>query len=91
MSKQDGGPAYPGEEVKTRLSGIPYEWQYHEGMTFRDRAAIAAMQGMLSYWGDFSFDEETEILKAEEYPKLAYDIADAMVAEKERRDNGDSG
>jgi hypothetical protein len=90
MSKQDGGPAYPGEEVKTRLSGIPYEWQYHEGMTFRDRAAIAALQGFISTPYPMSIGNR-KISTVTEYVKAAYDFADAMVAEKERRNNGDSG
>jgi hypothetical protein len=82
MSKQNGGPAYPAV-----AENPPYH--IDEGMTFRDRAAIAAMQGILSCPATFTGDYG-ETVNVMDYPGLAYKIADAMVAEKERRDNGDS-
>jgi hypothetical protein len=98
MSKQDGGQAYPSWQEqfqdKTKI-------QFDKGMSFRDRAAVAAMQGFLSnsnyvehvgnqIIGIVEDDDRFEDIFNQSISRSAYNIADAMVAEKERRDNGDS-
>lgn len=49
------------------------------GMTLRDAAALAALQGLLA--GDW---EKGSTVK---YAKVAFDIADIFIAERKRRDD----
>lgn len=77
MSKQDGGPAFPGEYVSKRLDGNPNEWRYFPGMTLRDWFAGQALAGMLA-------EASTVNPYGNEYriAKQSYDIADAMLTER---------
>ena len=87
MSKDTGGPAYPRHTIERRPDGHGgieiTELAGHEGMTWLDAAALTAMQGILAQKRligvgiHYAEDAET-----------AYDIAEAMLAEKRRREQG---
>lgn len=72
----DGGPAFPivgqpnPSEGKLALAG-----QLHHGMTLRDYFAAAAIT--TDWMGDHSIYEQAE---------LAYKIADAMLAERAKKE-----
>lgn len=69
MSKDNGGPAFPGLHPSK-------ECRYNEeGMTLRDYFAAKAMQGMLS---DSAFDSTEERIAY-----FAYRAADAMLKARE--------
>jgi hypothetical protein len=75
MTKQtnDGGPAFPCESYglkNGRETTVPAQ-----GMTLRDYFAAAALQGIMA--GHYTS-------KAKEWaPKCAYNLADAMLAQRE--------
>lgn len=75
MATDDGGPAYPLQEKSARANA---------GMSFRDAAALGALQGMIS---STPVADRTLVDKAA-WAVVAYDFADAMVSEKRKRDNG---
>jgi len=70
MSKNNGGPAFPGTKDKW---GDPLP-----GLTIRDYFAAKAMQGMISRtsWG---IEDDAGDIAGE-----AYGYADAMLAEREK-------
>lgn len=73
MSKEDGGPAYPTTpEHAQRFNG-----EGGTGMTLRDHFAAQALSGILDdcRWATL---EENAGLAA----KVAYKLADAMIAER---------
>ena len=76
MSKKTGGPAFP----TTKESHMTI---CSRGMTLRDYFAAKAMQGVLS--GVFSLSERGE-LPQQELARFSYEIADAMIAEREKND-----
>lgn len=66
----DGGPAYP--------LCVPADFQFaNEGMTLRDRFAIAALPALIKRDG----------LRAPGYAKWAYEMADAMLAARKGGSN----
>ena len=78
MSKQkDGGPIYPIFEA--RHANADYDIT-HIGMSLRDYFAAQALQGMISA------DHKSE-RSMSEMVTLAYKIADAMIAEREKQDD----
>ena len=72
MSKEDGGPAFPYSALSPE--GVEV-YKDSDGMTLRDYFAAKAMQGFMSRSLIPGFDEEMIALKA-------YEIADAMLAER---------
>ena len=64
--KEDGGPAFPAAEVNGCNGGCP-------GMTLRDYLAAAAMQGYIV---------GTEKPAYDHIAKVAYEMADAMIKER---------
>lgn len=85
MAKNDGGPAFPNagepmEYVKgidpnsapMRISGYPHS----DGMTLRDYFAAKAMAAIVSATA------EPEIIAASIFARDAYELADAMLAER---------
>lgn len=52
------------------------------GDTFRDRAALAALQGVLEFWSPRFQDTEVTV---EQFAERCFDIADALDAERLRR------
>ena len=70
MEPKDGGPAYP-----VPSDGVSFGT--HPGMSLRDHFAGLAMQGKLAcgLWSH---------LAPEQMASTAYQIADAMIAERER-------
>lgn len=64
-----GGPAFPYEERNGE--GAPYKDYF--GMTLRDYFAAKAMQPMVNEYDDFSHTA-----------RLAYEIADAMLEERNK-------
>lgn len=75
MATDNGGYAYPFEERNDDGS----HHHSHLGITFRDLAALRAMEVAGPYMVNHSPKRAAEIV---------YDVADAMVAEKRKRDNG---
>lgn len=78
MTKHDdGGPAYP--------VSVPADWhEKHGGMSLLDAFAGQVMVGIL---------RNLEGLRPDDIPLMAsdaYGIADAMIAEKRRREGGDT-
>lgn len=73
----NGGPAFPHHVVH------PHGWESPReegGMTLRDYFAAKALQGLLA-------DHVQRITEGMNYPltaKLAYDLADAMLAERDK-------
>lgn len=79
MSKDTGGQAFPvpAEQYNDR-SGITYP---QEGMTFRDYAAVSAMQGLLA-------NRELQLAVIHDkgtWAGFAYEIADEMIAERNKQ------
>ena len=73
MSKKTGGPAFPHKK---------YDIGY-AGMTLRDYFAAKAMQGLIaSPRGTPNGEDAT----TDYYAKMAYLMADAMIAEREKGD-----
>lgn len=74
----NGGQAFPsGSKLTTNPDGTFEMGPMFDGMSLRDWFAGMAMQGLLhSGW-------DTNSLSA---PKMAYRIADAMIAEKKREE-----
>lgn len=72
MSKETGGPAFPGG----RRFELGDGWQSEEGMTLRDYFAAKAMQGILSNPGQLDNVNEDA---AKWVTRDAYKVADAML------------
>ena len=70
---KDGGRVFP----------IVFDNGGYEGITYRDLAALMAMQGMIAAGNSYT--------EAGDMARLCYAMADAMVAEKEKRDGGGEG
>ena len=71
MSDKTGGPAYPTKNYETY---VPQSTGYSEGMTLRDYFAAKAMQPLMR--------EIYLNTSAIETAKEAYEMADAMLAER---------
>jgi len=69
MNKNNGGPAFP---VRTSSPAF-------YGMTLRDYFAAKAMQGALS-----GCATRGEAVSYREVAELSYNVADAMIAEREK-------
>jgi len=69
-SRDDGGPAYPIEQVTRREYGAPSEWRTYKGMSLRDWLAGHASET------DVLAHMDREMITREE-AKYAY--ADAML------------
>lgn len=83
MSKPDGGPAFPIAEVLGDDNCRIVEQR--PGMTLRDYFAGQALIGLLSgAWGVDHKRRETCSELGINYAKGAYDIADAMIAERRK-------
>jgi hypothetical protein len=74
----DGGPAYPFQEHDGNGGG----YMTFPGMTLRDYFAAAAMQGLCASFSGPCLDDAfvTEVVSR------ALDVADAMLAARERKD-----
>jgi hypothetical protein len=75
MSVQDGGPAFPHEEVRERLQGLPTTWTNHKGMSLRDWFAGQALHACIIH--DISTPNADVAV-------WSYRVADAMLAERNR-------
>ena len=79
---KDGGPAFPNSKVTNYLfedEHIKPILETKDGMTLRDWFAGQALSGMLSVWPRFTVNSE------EFYASNAYEIADAMLLEREKQ------
>lgn len=82
MSKNTGGPAFPGIEVV--VTGIDsegierFDTEASGGMTLRDYFAAKAMSGILSTWTP----EQSNFMVPETVASDSYAFADAMLAER---------
>lgn len=76
----DGGPAFPGENSSA----------ISPGMSLRDYFAAAALQGILA--GGFANTiPHDDISGGSQAAGFAYLYADAMLAERSERQDGDNG
>ena len=82
---KDGGPVFP------EISGVYFKHGIHErqtlncnnGMSLRDYFAAKAMQGFLSGFRSPAGIYSEDATSALNISKLSYDIADAMIEERE--------
>ena len=74
--KNDGGPAFPQGKKENDYMGYPYT-EAKGGMSMRDYFAAAALSGMHGWFGDTPIVPEV-------CGAIAYKIADAMIAEREK-------
>ena len=80
MSKiDDGGPAFPHLMEKCQRVN---ESEHYGGLSIRDHFAAAALTQAVSYLAAYSKEEEDDTPKGA--ARLAYEIADAMLRERER-------
>jgi hypothetical protein len=79
ITNDNGGPAFPAHEFNNDSGDyLPV----HPGMTLRDYFAGQALAGMCSVWGV----EDNGLPKYTSLAGHAYAIAEAMLAERKRRD-----
>ena len=81
----EGGPAFPAKltgpcEAFGLRADSNHVIEFH-GMTLRDYFAAKAMQGWLSTYGA---DVPQQSVRTENIAMLAYQIADAMLKEREK-------
>lgn len=76
MSKDNGGPAFPFGQTDSESGQLVNGWG-SEGMTLRDYFAAKALNGMLDdcRWG--TLEDSAEMAA-----RVAYKLADAMLAER---------
>jgi len=72
----DGGPAFPHTPVD-----VGAEWAIQTGMSLRDWFAGMALQGILSYEGQWT---ESQHRRRDVHVRDAYQYADAMLAERSK-------
>jgi len=75
--KNGGGPAFPSSN-KVRLGD--YETNGHPGMSLRDYFAAHALQGLIVR----KLDDLSVVINGDMYANVAYSLADAMIAEREK-------
>lgn len=78
MTKETGGPAFPTENARQTGNTT---WHY-EGMTLRDYFAAKAMQGLIA--GHFSHYGHENYWLRDGIAQEAYEVADAMIAERNK-------
>ena len=91
--KNDGGPAFPAKRMEELIAVKGRPGAYHEaeypGMTLRDWFAGQALAGILS--GPHA-EELAKVMEQDDTARspvvaiLSYKFADAMLAEREKRD-----
>jgi len=73
MNNKNGGPAFPDSDGQTDYTG---------GMTLRDYFAAKAMQAMINNYVEYGYDGYADLAND------AYKLADAMLAEREKVNEG---
>jgi hypothetical protein len=76
MRKDDGGPAFPTNEMRFNANVDSFVNEDCPGMTLRDWFAGKALVGMLA-------DTETEGT-AKDFARRSYEMADAMITERSK-------
>jgi len=83
MKKEDGGPAYPQPLTDNHGSmDYPSNGWGLGGMSLRDYMASAALTGILNYFPVVSREDLDSTERQKRLAKHAYDMADAMIAER---------
>ena len=88
--RNDGGPAFPTEAneiAKAQAMGFGWPAPVSRGMSLRDYFAAAALQGILASNYDPHGGEESASSDNKACALHAYEIADAMIAEREKEEN----
>jgi hypothetical protein len=81
---KDGGSAFPVYESDTDINGSKYLYNVGGGMCLRDYFAGQALAGLtVNYIGKKTGDDD-EINSISELVQITYNIADAMLAEREK-------
>lgn len=75
--KNDGGPAFPFGQI-SEATGLPINGYHNDGMSLRDYLAAKAMQAFITHCGNQN---------KEEAARLGYQFADAMLKEREKRED----
>lgn len=76
----DGGPAFPVPPKRVNIVAFKAQWTYPDhGMTLRDYFAAASLQGMIAC-------EQVQHDTFQDYARIAYQQADAMLAERARKE-----
>ena len=78
MARNKGPRAFPIEVIKERISGRATQWGVNEGMSLLDYFAGQVIIGLLS-------NPKNKIFEPCEVSKLSYDIADAMICERNKQ------
>lgn len=78
MSERDGGPAFP-----TNVQGANHLSAEDKGMSLRDYFAGQALSGLLS--GYMPYQQSPTGNDNQSYIETAYVLADAMLAERAKR------
>lgn len=80
MTKETGGPAFPEHLAVTESSEIHCG---DAGMTLRDYFAAKALPtAMRAPWRDVGYVPVDGLTDFQQYARLAYQMADAMLAER---------
>ena len=87
MSMKTNGdmPAMPFEEVRSRFQGLPDKWANHCGLTKREMIAMHMMASLTNVYWDTVQEYETgaDLVKCQS--ETAVEMADALLAELERK------
>ena len=90
---KDGGPAFPhmAKAHYQGMGGLIAEQITEGGMSLRDYFAAKALSGLIPTMFHYNFEEEEGIANAAKarFPfaaQAAYELADAMLAEREKRE-----
>lgn len=88
IEPDDGGPAFPMDWMDFQPhTGEQVVRQQFPGMTLRDYFAAKAMQGIITSLGEESHRKQMlrEGHTLRDIPAVAYEIADAMLAERAKQ------
>lgn len=84
MSKADGGPAFPSEPRYMRDGETQDFYEGHYGMSLRDYFAAAALPECIRIASTVYYGHPSELPWPPVACKAAYEVADAMLAEREK-------
>lgn len=82
MSTDTGGPAFPSQEMSQSVACAPLQ----QGMTLRDAFAKDIMAAILWPFAEVSVSEghSRVVVDPARCARIAYEAADALIAEKRR-------
>lgn len=79
IALKNGGPAFPVVIGQNAFGGPVYA----QGMTLRDAMAIGSLPAaMTAIWRDIGYTPQDGLSDMQQHARLAYQMADAMLAER---------